>query len=140
MIQCAIPRAGRDVMSDPYGNYTFAGLGFTGLLFMPADLGRLFYGEGSVVVIEEVPAADAEVAFNAPESPLGAINLKFVGSLIFDTTGNVTAMAGTWTGTAFIFNPQTARVVEPVVGKVPPFTFPRTFAHGAWSAFNRQPP
>jgi hypothetical protein len=126
-------------MSDPFGTYTFAGLGFASLLF--AAEGRLYYGDSSYVLISNATYDDADgtVAFSAGESPVGAINLKFIGSVILDMTGNVTAMAGTWTGTAFIYNPQTAGHVEPVIGKIPPFTFPPSFAHGAWSAFNRQP-
>jgi hypothetical protein len=127
-------------MSDPYGTYTFAGLGFTGLLFLPISDGYLSYGEGSRVRLNSATYDDADgVTFSASESPVGAFNLKFVGSLIFDMSGNVIGMAGTWTGTAFIFNLQTAAHVEPVIQKIPPFSFPITFAHGPWSA-NRQPP
>jgi hypothetical protein len=100
MIQCAIPRAGRDAMSDPYGAYTFVGLGFTGLLFLPISDGYLSYGEDSRVRLNSATYDDTDgVTFSASESPVGAFNLKFVGSLIFDMSGNVTGMAGTWTGT-----------------------------------------
>ena len=127
-------------MNDPYGAYnTFVGLGFTGLLFLPISDGYLSYGEGSRVRLNSATYDDADgVTFSASESPVGVFNLKFTGSLIFDMSGNVTGMAGTWTGTAFIFNPQTVRHGEPVNGKIPLSTFPITYAHGAWSA-NRQP-
>jgi hypothetical protein len=136
-------------MSNPSGDYSFAGLGFTGLRFgldgSQYD-GYLYYGEGSATAISGPTYTDATgvVTFGVGESPAGVSDLNFTGNVILDLTGDVIAIAGTWTGRSLIHAPVEAATAEaatadPVTKKIGigPI-IPILQAHGSWSAFNRQ--
>ena len=137
-------------MSNPTGDYGFAGLGFTALRLLQEDgskwIGYLYYGgEGSTVTISGATYTDATgvVTFGAGASPAGIRELNFTGNVILDMSANVTAIAGTWTGRAFINAPVAADLAAPApapaepaihkIGQIIPI-----LAHGAWTAFNRQ--
>jgi hypothetical protein len=128
-------------MSDPSGDYTFSGLGFTGLRFyqnFSQYIGYLYYGEGSHIELSGATYTDATgvVTFSAGESPAGVVDLNFTGEVILDMSGNVTGIAGTWTGRAVLSNaPPAAAHAEP---SIPRPIIPILQAHGAWAAFNRQ--
>ena len=129
-------------MSNPSGDYSFAGLGFTGLQFFQDGnqyIGYLYYGEGSSIAISGATYTDATgvVTFSASESPAGVRALNFTGNIILDMTGNVTAIAGTWTGLAFIYVLAATAHADPAIHRIPPNP-PIMQAHGAWTAFNRQ--
>lgn len=136
-------------MSNPSGDYTFAGLGFTGLRF---DLdgsqygGGLYYGEGSTIPISDATYTDTTgvITFGAAGSPAGVSDLNFTGNIILDLNGDVIGIAGTWTGRSFIntrvaAEPAAEATADPVAQKIgigPINTILQ--AHGAWGAFNRQ--
>ena len=129
-------------MSNPSGDYSFAGLGFNGLKFFQDGnqyIGYLYYGEGSSIPVSNATYTDGTgvVTFSASESPAGVRALNFTGNIILDPTGNVTAIAGTWTGLAFIVVLPAAARAEPTIYRIPPIN-PIVNAHGAWTAYNRQ--
>lgn len=136
-------------MSDPSGDYAFAGLGFTGLRFGLDGSrydGYLYYGEGSATAISGATYTDATgvVTFGAGESPAGVSDLNFTGNIILDMSGGVTAIAGTWTGRSFIHAPvatatAAAATADPANQKIRTRPIiPILQAYGSWSAFNRQ--
>ena len=86
-------------MSNPYGNYTFAGLGFASLYFPLEDTGSLSPAQGNILISNKTYTdATGVVTFSAGQSPAGVTDLNFTGNIILDLSGNVTAIAGTWTG------------------------------------------
>jgi hypothetical protein len=133
-------------MSNPSGDYNFAGLGFNGLRFGQDGgqySGYLYYGEGSSTPISGATYTDTTgvVTFGAGKSPAGVSDLNFTGNIILDLNGDVTAIAGTWTGRSIINAPveaatAVAPTADPVTQKIG--NIPILQAHGAWSAFNRQ--
>ena len=138
-------------MSNPSGDYTFAGLGFTGLRFFQDGsqyIGFLYYGQGSSIAISGATYTDATevVTFNAGSSPAGISDLNFIGNIILDMSGNVTAIAGTWTGRSIILPIAEASAIAtsgssaqaaPAIQRTGPI-IPILQAHGSWAAFNRQ--
>jgi hypothetical protein len=132
-------------MSNPSGDYAFAGLGFTGLRFFQDGtkyIGYLYYGQGASTAISNPTYTDATgvVTFGAGESPAGVADLNFTGNIILDMSGNVTAIAGTWTGRSFIsVLPAVAAsaAAQADIRKIGPI-IPILQSHGAWAAFNRQ--
>jgi len=134
-------------MSNPSGDYTFAGLGFTALRFFQDGsqyIGYLYWEDGRTTAISGATYTDATgaVTFSAGDSPLGITDLNFTGNIILDMSGNVTAIVGTWTGRSFIFAqvaaaPAAAEPAEPAIRRIGPI-IPIVQAHGMWGAFNRQ--
>jgi hypothetical protein len=79
--------------------------------------------------------ATGVVTFNAGESPTGVTDLNFTGNIVLDmSSGDVTGIAGTWTGRAVLSNAPLA--ARPEVTKRPDFTHKRTYEerHGATAA------
>lgn len=128
-------------MSNPYGDYGFAGLGFTSLHLTE---------DGSDLSSAQVSAASSGttytdatgvVTFSADQSPVGVTNLNFTGNIILDLSGNVIAIAGTWTGRSHLnvsAKPAAAAAsahAEPAVHGIGPVSILQ--AHGSWVAFNR---
>jgi hypothetical protein len=134
-------------MANPSGDYSFAGLGFTALRFNPDGsqwIGYLYFPDGGAQTGGNEPISNATytdatgvVTFSAGTSPEFIRDLNFTGNVILDPSGNVTAIAGTWTGRAFVFPilGKAAPAAEPATQKVPQYTVP---VSGAWAAFNRQ--
>jgi hypothetical protein len=133
---------GGTAMSNPSGDYTFSGLGFTALRFFPDGsqyIGYLYYGEGSALAVSGATYTDATgvVTFSAGESPAGVVDLNFTGNVILDMSGNVNGISGAWTGRAVLANaPPAAAHAEPGIPRRP--VIPILQANGAWAAFNRQ--
>jgi hypothetical protein len=134
-------------MSSPVGDYSFAGLGFTSLQFSLEGsqyVGSLSYGDSSIAISGATYTdATGVVTFSAGESPGGVADLNFTGNLILDLSGDVIAIAGTWTGRSFIHTPAAAAPAasahaEPAIRKGIGPNIPILQAHGAWAAFNRQ--
>ena len=94
-------------------------------------------------LVDADPPPTGVVTFGAGASPAGIRELNFTGNVILDMSANVTAIAGTWTGRAFINAPVAADLAAPApapaepaihkIGQIIPI-----LAHGAWTAFNRQ--
>jgi hypothetical protein len=125
-------------MINPAGEYTFAGLGFIGLQLSQSGGGYdgSLSREDGFTALSVVTYTDSTgiVTFSAGESPAGVGDLNFTGNLILDMkTGNVAAIAGTWTGRAFINAPVAAAPVESAIKKIGPII--SFLAHGAWAAF-----
>jgi hypothetical protein len=134
------PLIGGTAMSNPSGDYMFAGLGFIGLRFFQDGsqyVGNLDYEDGFIEISSGTYTdATGGVTFSAAESPAGVVDLNFTGNIILDLSGNVTAIAGTWTGRAVLSNaPPAAAHAEPAIRRPP---IPILQANGAWAAFNRQ--
>ena len=128
-------------MSDPSGDYTVAGLGFTGLRFgQDGDqyTGSLSWAGGYYVTVSGATYTDSTsiVTFSLENSPAGITDLLFTAQIVLDPAGSVTALAGSWTGRSFVLAPA-AEAAEPAVQRLGPN--PIVHAHGAWVAFNRQP-
>ncbi|HME50531.1 hypothetical protein [Mycobacterium sp.] len=131
-------------MSNPSGDYVpFVGLGFTGLRFFQDGsqyVGGLYYEENEYsIAISGGTYTDATrvVTFSVHESPAGVTDVNFIGNVIVDSTGNVTAMVGTWTG-HFSLNllPRGARA-KAAIPKYRPI-LPIPSAQGPWMALNRE--
>jgi hypothetical protein len=135
-------------MSNPSGDYEFAGLGFTGLRLQPEGsqyIANLSYAQGGSTATSAATYTDATgaVTFSAGESPAGVTDLNFTGNIILDLTGNVTAIAGTWTGRSILkvfpgpAAPAASAQAAPAIQRIGPIG-PILQAHGSWAAFNRQ--
>lgn len=130
-------------MSNPSGDYTFAGLGFTALRFYQDGsqyIGYLYWEGGRTTAISGATYTDATrvVTFVAGDSPAGVTDLNFIGNIILDMGGNVTGISGTWTGRSFAFaQVSAAEDAEPAIERIGPI-IPILEANGAWGAFNRQ--
>jgi len=133
-------------MSNPSGDYGFAGLGFTGLRLQPE--GSQYNASLSSAQVTTSSAAtytDATgvVTFTAGESPAGVTDLNFTGNIILDLSGNVIAIAGTWTGRTILkvfpgpAAPAASAQAEPAIQRIGPIG-PILQVHGSWAAFNRQ--
>jgi hypothetical protein len=150
-VVCVISEPGETVMSNPSGDYAFAGLGFTGLRFFQDGskyIGYLYYGQGSSTAISNATYTDATgaVTFSASESPAGIVDLSFTGNIILDPSGNVIAIAGPWTGRSILkvapvaAAPAASALAEPAAQRIGPIgpIIPILQAHGMWAAYNRQ--
>lgn len=135
-------------MSNPSGDYGFAGLGFTGLRLQPEGsqyIANLSDAQGSSTPTSAATYTDATglVTFSASESPAGVTDLNFTGNIILDLSGNVIAIAGTWTGRTILkvfpgpAAPAASAQAEPAIQRIGPIG-PILQAHGSWAAFNRQ--
>jgi hypothetical protein len=135
-------------MSNPSGDYApFLGLGFNGLRFFQDGskyIGGLYYGEGYSIAISGGTYNDQTgiVTFSVSETPVNVIDVNFIGSIVLDPTGNVTALSGTWTGIQRLLTAPgalaTARA-EPVIEKFRPINPPPIwFVQGSWLALNRE--
>jgi hypothetical protein len=135
-------------MSNPSGDYSFAGLGFTGLRFAQGGsqyFGYLYYPGGNTAVSGAAYTdATGVVTFSVAQSPAGIDDVNFIGNIIIDMSGNVTAMAGTWTGRGIITNaPVVAAALAegaqaaPAIRRPGPI-IPILQVHGSWAAFDRR--
>jgi hypothetical protein len=135
------------IMSNPSGDYSFAGLGFTGLRFSQDGTkytGGLFSAKGTTPISGGTYTdATGVVTFNVAESPAGVTDLSFTGNIILDLTGNVIAIAGTWTGRSLITvlpgttSSAASAPVQADARRIGPIG-PILQVHGAWAAYNRQ--
>jgi hypothetical protein len=117
----------------------FAGLGFIGLRFFQDGsqyVGNLDYEDGSIEISGGTYTdTTGVVTFSAAKSPAGVVDVNFIGNVILDLSGNVTAIAGTWTGEKVLPLSNAPAVAEPPIPRPPN---PIRQANGAWAAFNRQ--
>jgi hypothetical protein len=119
----------------------FAGLGFIGLRFFQDGsqyVGNLDYEDGFIEISGGTYTdATGLVTFSAAKSPAGVVDVNFTGNVILDLSGNVTAIAGTWSGEKVLplSNAPPAAHAEPPIPRPPT---PIQQANGAWTAFNRQ--
>lgn len=128
-------------MSNPYGGYAFAALGFTDLNLDPGGAGYLTSAQGTIfTTFATYTDATGVVTFSVGESPAGVTDLNFTGNIILDLSGNVAAIAGTWTGrnplivsTKPAAPAASAHAESAAHGIVPPSILE---AHGSWAAFN----
>src|SRR5262249_21164466 len=107
-------------------------------------VGGLYSAQGTTAISGGTYTdATGVVTFNVAGSPAGVTDLSFTGTIILDLTGNVTAIAGTWTGRSLITvlpgaaDAAASAPAQADIRRIGPIG-PILQAHGAWAAYNRQ--
>ena len=126
------------------GDYTVAGLGFNSLQFAQEGdhyTGALYWPGGYSATVSGATYTDSTsiVTFSLENSPAGITDLLFTAQVVLDPTGNVTALAGSWTSRSFVLAPAAAAAAAPELAVQRLGPNPIVHAHGACVAFNRQP-